>query len=61
MPWHPITTLVFVLACWAVSLTTIVQYPRNAGIGVAILLLGLLVYQGWRQGAVERSSTGVDE
>ncbi|HMA23109.1 MAG: APC family permease [Gemmatimonas sp.] len=48
VPWHPITTLVFVLACWSVSLTTIVQYPANAGIGVAILVLGLGVYQFWK-------------
>jgi APA family basic amino acid/polyamine antiporter len=63
VPWHPITTLVFVLACWAVSLTTIVQYPRNAGIGVAILLLGLVVYQAWRKSALERAgpSTGGDD
>jgi APA family basic amino acid/polyamine antiporter len=63
VPWHPITTLVFVLACWAVSLTTIVQYPRNAGIGVAILLLGLVVYQAWRKGALEQpdSSTSRDD
>jgi APA family basic amino acid/polyamine antiporter len=57
VPWHPITTLVFVLACWAVSLTTIVQYPRNAGIGVAILLLGLVVYQAWRKGSLGSATT----
>ena len=49
VPWHPITTIVFVLACWAVSATTIVQYPRNAGIGVAILLAGVVVFQMWRK------------
>ncbi len=48
VPGHPVTTLVFVAACWAVSATTIVQYPRNAGIGVAILLIGVVVYQFWR-------------
>ena len=47
VPLHPISTGVFVLACWSISLTTIVQYPTNAGIGVAILLLGVLVYQFW--------------
>jgi APA family basic amino acid/polyamine antiporter len=52
VPWHPITTIVFVAACWAVSATTIVQYPRNAGIGVAILLIGVVVYQFWRKPAV---------
>ncbi len=49
VPWHPITTIVFVLACWAVSATTIVQYPKNAGIGVAILLAGVVVYQMWHK------------
>ena len=49
VPWHPITTIVFVIACWAVSATTIIQYPRNAGIGVAILLAGVVVYQLWRK------------
>ena len=48
-PLHPISTSVFVLACWAISLTTIVQYPANAGIGVGILLIGLVVYQFWRK------------
>jgi len=52
VPWHPITTIVFVLACWAVSATTIIQYPRNAGIGVAILLAGVVVYQLWRKPTV---------
>ncbi len=49
VPWHPITTCVFVLACWAVSLTTIVRYPKNAGIGVGILALGVIAYQFWRK------------
>jgi APA family basic amino acid/polyamine antiporter len=51
VPLHPITTLVFVAACWAVSLTTIVQYPRNAGAGVLILAIGVVVYQFWRKRA----------
>jgi APA family basic amino acid/polyamine antiporter len=52
VPWHPVTTIVFVLACWAVSATTIIQYPRNAGIGLGILLVGVVVYQLWRKPAV---------
>lgn len=47
VPLHPITTAIFVLACWSISVTTIVQYPTNAGIGVGILLVGVLVYQFW--------------
>ena len=49
VPLHPVTTGLFVLACWAISATTIVQYPQNAGIGVGILLIGVVVYQFWRK------------
>jgi APA family basic amino acid/polyamine antiporter len=49
VPLHPVTTTLFVLAMWAISLTTIVRYPTNAGIGVAILLLGVIVYRFWRK------------
>ena len=47
VPLHPVTTGLFVLACWSISLTTIVQFPTNAGVGVGILLIGVLVYQFW--------------
>jgi APA family basic amino acid/polyamine antiporter len=56
VPWHPITTSVFVLACWAVSATTIVQYPRNAGIGVVILFAGAIVHQFWARHSAAISS-----
>ena len=49
VPGHPITTIVFVLACWAVSAVTIVQRPQSAGIGVGILLLGVSCFQFWRK------------
>ena len=51
VPLHPVSTGIFVLACWSISVTTIVQYPTNAGIGVGILLLGVLVYQFWSRRA----------
>jgi APA family basic amino acid/polyamine antiporter len=47
VPWHPITTCLFVLACWAVAISTLVRFPQNAGIGVGILGLGVLVYRFW--------------
>jgi APA family basic amino acid/polyamine antiporter len=47
VPWHPITTSLFVLACWGVAISTLVRFPQNAGIGVAILGLGVLVYRFW--------------
>jgi basic amino acid/polyamine antiporter, APA family len=48
VPLHPFTTSVFVVTCWAVAISTLVQYPKNAGIGLAILALGALVYPLWR-------------
>ena len=47
VPGHPVTTGLFVLACWAICVTTIVRYPANAGAGVLILLIGAVVYQYW--------------
>ena len=49
MPGHPVTTLAFTLAFWALALSTIVQFPRSAGIGVLILLAGVPVYGLWRR------------
>jgi APA family basic amino acid/polyamine antiporter len=51
VPGHPVTTIVFVLACWTVSATTVIRYPANAGIGFAILLAGLAVFCFWRRPA----------
>jgi basic amino acid/polyamine antiporter, APA family len=47
VPWHPITTGIFVLACWTLVLTTLIRAPKNAGIGVLILGIGALVYRVW--------------
>ena len=47
VPWHPITTGIFVLACWTLAISTLVRFPQNAGIGVLILGLGALVYRFW--------------
>ena len=47
VPGHPFTTALFVLACWGLALNTLWQYPQNAGIGVAILGIGALVYWFW--------------
>jgi APA family basic amino acid/polyamine antiporter len=51
VPLHPITTSLFVVTCWAVAVSTLVQYPKNAGIGVAILALGALIYPLWHSRA----------
>jgi APA family basic amino acid/polyamine antiporter len=49
VPGHPFTTAVFVLACWAVSATTIIHRPQSAGVGFLILLIGVVVFQFWRR------------
>ena len=49
VPGHPYTTIAFVAACWAVSLTTIIHRPLSAGIGLIILLIGAVVFQFWRR------------
>jgi basic amino acid/polyamine antiporter, APA family len=47
MPGHPVTTTLFVAACWLVVLSTIYKYPMNSAIGLAILLAGVPVYFIW--------------
>jgi APA family basic amino acid/polyamine antiporter len=47
VPWHPFTTCLFVIACWGVAISTLVRFPQNAGIGVGILAIGVLVYRFW--------------
>lgn len=61
VPWHPVTTGLFVLACWAISISTISQFPRNAGIGVGILAAGALVYPLWRNRGAAESARLVSE
>jgi APA family basic amino acid/polyamine antiporter len=57
MPGHPVSTIVFVLAFWILAASTIVQFPRDAGGGVLILLLGVPVYLYWTRA---RQSTRAD-
>jgi APA family basic amino acid/polyamine antiporter len=61
VPWHPVTTGLFVLACWAISISTISQFPRNAGIGIGILAAGALVYPLWRNRGAAESARLVSE
>jgi APA family basic amino acid/polyamine antiporter len=50
-PGHPWTTLVFVATISVIAISTVVQFPDSAGIGVLILLAGLPVYMYWRRRA----------
>ena len=56
MPGHPWTTIVFVGTFWIIGLSTVLQFPTSAGIGVLILLAGVPVYGFWRRAA--RRTTG---
>lgn len=47
IPGHPFTTLIFIVAAWAVVATTIYKYPSNSLIGMAILALGFPAYLVW--------------
>jgi hypothetical protein len=38
-----------VAAFWALALSTVYQFPRDAGVGVLILLAGVPVYLFWRR------------
>ncbi len=48
-PGHPWTTLVFVTTISIIAISTVVQFPDSAGIGVLILLAGVPVYLYWRR------------
>ena len=48
VPGHPITTILFVAACWLVVGNTIYRYPENTLIGIAILLAGIPAFFFWR-------------
>ena len=49
VPFHPLSTILFVAACWAIALTTVISAPRDAGGGVLILLIGVPVFLLWRR------------
>ena len=49
VPGHPFTTAIFVAACWLVVINTIIRYPSNTLIGVAILLAGIPAYLFWQR------------
>lgn len=46
-PGHPITTALFVAACWLVVISTIYKNPGNSAAGLALVLAGIPVYFFW--------------
>jgi APA family basic amino acid/polyamine antiporter len=57
VPGHPVTTLLFIAACWLVVANTIYKYPANSLLGFAILLLGLPVYWLWSRERERRATS----
>jgi len=49
MPGHPYTTALFCIACGALVINTIYQFPSNSLIGVGILLTGVPLYYIWKR------------
>ncbi len=48
-PGHPFTTCIFVAACFAIVVSTVLRYPRNSAVGYLLLLAGVPVYFFWRK------------
>jgi APA family basic amino acid/polyamine antiporter len=48
VPGHPVTTVLFVAACWLVVINTVYRYPGNTLIGLTILLAGIPAFFFWR-------------
>ena len=46
-PLHPVTTGVFVLACWLVVIGTFMKSPANSAIGLVILAAGVPAWWWW--------------
>ncbi len=47
VPFYPITPILFVLAAAAIVINTIVAHPRDAAIGIAVVLAGAPAYVIW--------------
>ena len=58
MPGHPVTTALFIAACWLVVANTLYKYPGNSAVGMAILLAGIPVYFLWGRRQRQRASQG---
>jgi len=47
MPGHPVTTALFVAACWLVVIATVYKYTANSIVGWTIVVAGIPVYFLW--------------
>jgi len=46
-PGHPVTTMLFVLACAGIVISAVIASPRNSAIALCIMLAALPVYYFW--------------
>jgi APA family basic amino acid/polyamine antiporter len=49
MPGHPWSTAIFCLVCVLVVVNTVIRFPANTLIGVAILFSGIPAFFLWRR------------
>ena len=49
IPFHPVTTVFFIAACFFVVANTIYKYPENSLIGLVIMLIGIPIYFLWKR------------
>jgi APA family basic amino acid/polyamine antiporter len=56
MPGHPWTTLAFVAAFWCLAVSTMIQFPRDSGVGLLIMLAGVPVYWCWARPGSRRGA-----
>lgn len=56
VPWHPVSTLVYMLASWAVAVATWIAYPVDGLIGLAIVLSGVPIYFIWTRARVAQKA-----
>lgn len=47
VPWHPFSTVVYMMASWAVAIATCIAYPRDGLAGLAIVLSAIPAYLLW--------------
>lgn len=52
VPWHPVSTAIFMLASWGVAIATCVAYPMDGLMGLAIVLSAVPAYFIWARTAV---------
>jgi len=60
MPGHPVTTVLFIAACFLVVAATVYKYPANSAVGYAIVLAGVPVYLLWGRRANKVTSAMSD-